>query len=50
MGEGTGRSKKEAEQLAAQDALNLIESARRARQLQKTSQGEAGPGWPGSDE
>ncbi len=31
MGEGTGRSKKEAEQSAAKDALNLIESARRAR-------------------
>lgn len=31
MGEGEGRSKKEAEQLAAKDALNLIESARRAR-------------------
>jgi ribonuclease III len=33
MGEGTGRSKKEAEQSAAQDALQLIENARRAREL-----------------
>ncbi len=33
MGEGAGRSKKEAEQLAAQDALALIERARRAREL-----------------
>jgi ribonuclease III len=32
MGEGQGRSKKEAEQAAAQDALQLIESARRARE------------------
>lgn len=32
MGEGRGRSKKEAEQAAAQDALELIESALRARQ------------------
>lgn len=32
MGTGSGRSKKEAEQAAAQDALNLIESARRARE------------------
>lgn len=35
MGEGAGRSKKEAEQAAAKDALNLIESARRARQLMR---------------
>ncbi len=33
MGEGTGRSKKEAEQAAAQEALDLIERARRAREL-----------------
>jgi ribonuclease-3 len=33
MGEGTGRSKKEAEQAAAQDALKLIENARRAREV-----------------
>ncbi|MFQ3587557.1 MAG: ribonuclease III [Fimbriimonadaceae bacterium] len=33
MGEGQGRSKKEAEQAAAQDALELIQRARRARQL-----------------
>lgn len=32
MGEGTGRSKKEAEQSAAQDALELIERAKRARE------------------
>jgi ribonuclease-3 len=32
MGEGKGRSKKEAEQAAAQDALELIERARRARE------------------
>ena len=32
MGEGAGRSKKEAEQAAAQDALQLIERARRARE------------------
>jgi ribonuclease-3 len=32
MGTGEGRSKKEAEQSAAQDALNLIESAFRARE------------------
>jgi len=32
MGEGRGRSKKEAEQAAAQDALELIERALRARQ------------------
>jgi ribonuclease-3 len=33
MGEGHGRSKKEAEQAAAQDALQVIESARRAREI-----------------
>lgn len=33
MGTGSGRSKKEAEQAAALDALNLIESARRAREV-----------------
>ena len=33
MGEGTGRSKKEAEQSAASDALELIERARRAREM-----------------
>lgn len=33
MGEGTGRSKKEAEQSAAQDALDVIERARRTREL-----------------
>lgn len=32
MGEGSGRSKKEAEQAAAADALALIERARRARE------------------
>lgn len=32
MGEGVGRSKKEAEQAAAADALELIERARRARE------------------
>lgn len=33
MGEGVGRTKKEAEQLAALDALNLIESSRQTRRL-----------------
>jgi ribonuclease-3 len=33
MGEGVGRSKKEAEQLAAQDALDLIERSQRAREI-----------------
>lgn len=33
MGEGSGRSKKEAEQAAASDALELIERARRAREM-----------------
>ena len=33
MGEGVGRSKKEAEQAAASDALELIERARRAREM-----------------
>lgn len=33
MGEGSGRSKKEAEQAAANDALQLIERARRAREV-----------------
>ncbi|HVL38747.1 MAG TPA: ribonuclease III [Fimbriimonadaceae bacterium] len=33
MGEGTGRSKKEAEQDAARDALEIIERARRAREV-----------------
>lgn len=33
MGEGQGRSKKEAEQLAAKDALEVIERAQRARSL-----------------
>jgi ribonuclease-3 len=33
MGEGTGRSKKEAEQAAASDALELIERARKAREI-----------------
>lgn len=33
MGEGTGRSKKEAEQSAASDALQLIERAQRAREM-----------------
>lgn len=33
MGEGTGRSKKEAEQSAASDALQLIERAQRAREV-----------------
>jgi ribonuclease III len=33
MGEGAGRSKKEAEQAAASDALGLIERARRAREV-----------------
>lgn len=33
MGEGAGRSKKEAEQSAAQDALEIIERARRAREI-----------------
>jgi ribonuclease-3 len=32
MGEGHGRSKKEAEQAAAQDALNLIQRAKQARE------------------
>lgn len=32
LGEGSGRSKKEAEQAAAQDALQLIQSARAARE------------------
>ena len=31
MGEGSGRSKKEAEQSAAKDALELIERARKRR-------------------
>ncbi len=34
MGEGWGRSKKEAEQSAAKDALTLIENAKRAREYQ----------------
>ncbi len=33
MGEGVGRSKKEAEQAAASDAIELIERARRAREI-----------------
>jgi len=33
MGEGVGRSKKEAEQAAASDALQLIERAQRAREM-----------------
>jgi ribonuclease-3 len=33
MGEGTGRSKKEAEQAAAQDGLELIVRAKRAREI-----------------
>ncbi|HRF58760.1 MAG TPA: ribonuclease III [Fimbriimonadaceae bacterium] len=33
LGEGTGRSKKEAEQSAAQEALDMIERNRRAREL-----------------
>lgn len=33
MGEGTGRSKKEAEQDAARDALEIIERAQRARRM-----------------
>jgi len=33
MGEGVGRSKKEAEQSAASDALQLIERAQRAREM-----------------
>lgn len=33
IGEGTGRSKKEAEQFAAKDALELIERAKRAREM-----------------
>lgn len=33
MGEGSGRSKKEAEQSAARDALEVIERAQRARQF-----------------
>lgn len=33
MGEGTGRSKKEAEQSAARDALEVIQRAQRAREL-----------------
>jgi ribonuclease-3 len=33
MGEGTGRSKKEAEQAAASEALDLIDRARRAREV-----------------
>ncbi|MBS1723342.1 MAG: ribonuclease III [Armatimonadetes bacterium] len=33
MGEGSGRSKKEAEQSAAKDALDVIERAQRARQM-----------------
>lgn len=33
MGEGKGRSKKEAEQSAAQDALEVIERAKRAREI-----------------
>ncbi|MCW5937796.1 MAG: ribonuclease III [Fimbriimonadaceae bacterium] len=33
MGEGSGRSKKEAEQAAAKDALEVIERARKAREL-----------------
>lgn len=35
MGEGSGRSKKEAEQDAAKDALGLIERARRAREIRR---------------
>jgi len=33
MGEGTGRSKKDAEQAAAQEALDLIHRAQRAREI-----------------
>lgn len=33
MGEGAGRSKKEAEQMAARDALEVIERAQRAREI-----------------
>lgn len=33
LGEGTGRSKKEAEQAAAQDGLELIQRARRAKEV-----------------
>lgn len=33
MGEGSGRSKKEAEQAAAQEALTIIENAKRAREI-----------------
>lgn len=33
MGEGAGRSKKEAEQAAAKDALDVIDRARRAREM-----------------
>lgn len=33
MGEGAGRSKKEAEQSAAEDALRLIQSAKQAREV-----------------
>lgn len=35
MGEGTGRSKKEAEQAAAQEALGIIERARKSREFQQ---------------
>lgn len=35
MGQGDGRSKKEAEQAAAKDALDLIESAQRAREVRR---------------
>lgn len=36
IGEGMGRSKKEAEQSAAQDAIDIIDKARKARQSQNS--------------
>lgn len=38
MGEGSGRSKKEAEQSAARDALEVIDRARRAREMAQLGQ------------
>ncbi len=40
LGEGTGRSKKEAEQAAARDALEAIERVQRARELHRLDPGD----------
>lgn len=38
LGEGTGRSKKEAEQAAAKEAIEVIERSRRDREIRKSSE------------